>query len=108
VKNNGPSDKVQISISCRNLADVDTFSKSDPIVHVYIKDSHEKEFTFVGKTEGIDNNLNPDFTKTFIVDLYFEREQKMRFEVYDLDAGGSKTLIGECQSTLSKIMGSVR
>jgi len=35
----GPSNKIQISISCRNLADMDLLSKSDPEVHVYLRDS---------------------------------------------------------------------
>jgi hypothetical protein len=33
----GPREKIQISISCKNLADLDTFSKSDPEVHVFMK-----------------------------------------------------------------------
>jgi hypothetical protein len=35
----GLSNKIMISLSCRNLADLDTFSKSDPEVHVYLKGS---------------------------------------------------------------------
>jgi hypothetical protein len=50
-------------------------SKSDPEVHVYMRDSKTKNYTLVGKTEMILNNLNPDFTKTFTIDYYFEKEQ---------------------------------
>lgn len=35
----GPSNKIQLSISCRNLVDLDILSKSDPQVFLYIKDS---------------------------------------------------------------------
>ena len=36
------------------------------------------------------NNLNPDFTKTFTIDYYFEREQWIKFEVYDVDYTGNE------------------
>uniref|UniRef100_A0A3Q2C754 Copine 8 n=1 Tax=Cyprinodon variegatus TaxID=28743 RepID=A0A3Q2C754_CYPVA len=47
----------------RNLLDMDTFSKSDP-----------------SKTEVIDNTLNPDFVKKFILDYFFEERQNLRFD----------------------------
>ena len=31
----GPSSEISLSFSCRNLLDMDVFSKSDPIVVVY-------------------------------------------------------------------------
>jgi hypothetical protein len=80
-----PSNKVQISISCRNLVDLDTFSKSDPEVHVFIKDNKAKPYALIGKTEMVLNNLNPDFTKTFMIDFFFEKEQWIKFAVYDVD-----------------------
>ena len=53
------------------------------------------------------NNLNPDFTKSFILDYYFEKEQFLKFEVYDVD---EKALnhIGNCEITVSRIMTSQR
>ena len=56
--------------------DLDFISKSDPQIHVFMKDSKNplKQYSLVGKTEVIDDNLNPDFTKTFTLDFYFERE----------------------------------
>ena len=103
----GPCNKVQISISCRNLADLDLLSKSDPIVHVFLKDAKNKNYTMIGKTEIINNNLNPDFTKTFTIDYYFEKEQWVKFEVYDVDSM-SLEHIGNCETTLSRIMTSQR
>ncbi len=70
----GPSNKIILSISCRKLKDLDTFSKSDPEVHVFLRDSKTKNYGLIGKTEMILNNLNPDFTKTFTLDFYFEKE----------------------------------
>lgn len=49
--------KVEISISCSNLKDLDHFSKSDPVVFLFEKKG--KEWVRLGRTEVIDNNLNP-------------------------------------------------
>ena len=70
----GPSNKIQIFISCRKLKDLDLMSKSDPYVTVSIRDSKSQHYSMIGKTEVVMNNLNPDFTKFFTIDYYFERE----------------------------------
>ena len=49
--------KVELSISCTNLKDMDVFSKSDPVVFLYEK--RGREWQKLGRTEVIDNNLNP-------------------------------------------------
>ena len=51
------SNKVELSISCTNLKDLDFFSKSDPVVFVY--EQRGKNWDKIGRTEVIDNNLNP-------------------------------------------------
>jgi hypothetical protein len=69
---------------------MDAFSLTDPIVVAY----HEKEYyytilsdkwVYIDRTEIIPETLNPKFVKTFIVNYIFERKQKLRFEVYDID-----------------------
>uniref|UniRef100_A0A8C2FCZ6 Copine Vb n=1 Tax=Cyprinus carpio TaxID=7962 RepID=A0A8C2FCZ6_CYPCA len=60
---NIPATKVEITVSCRNLLDRDTFSKSDP-----------------RETEVIDNTLNPDFVRKYILDYFFEEKQNLRFD----------------------------
>uniref|UniRef100_A0A8C2I7X0 Copine Va n=1 Tax=Cyprinus carpio TaxID=7962 RepID=A0A8C2I7X0_CYPCA len=66
-----PATKVEITVSCRNLLDRDTFSKSDPC----------KYFSFYitefGRTEVIDNTLNPDFVRKYILDYFFEEKQNL-------------------------------
>jgi len=54
--------RVELSISCNNLKDLDHFSKSDPAVFLYEKvgQSWEK----LDRTEVIDNNLNPKVSST--------------------------------------------
>ena len=49
--------KVELSISCTNLKDMDVFSKSDPVVFLY--ERRGREWQKLGRTEVIDNNLNP-------------------------------------------------
>lgn len=85
------------------MADLDFLSKSDPEVHVFIKKSKADQYTFVGKTEMILNNLNPDFQKSFDLDYFFEREQFIKFEVYDVDYNQLEH-IGTCETTISRIM----
>ena len=52
--------KVELSISCTNLKDLDTFSKSDPVVFLFEKKG--REWLKLGRTEMIDDNLNPKVT----------------------------------------------
>lgn len=34
-----------------------------------------------GRTEVIDNTLNPDFVRKFILDYFFEERQNLRFDL---------------------------
>ena len=52
-----PFSQVELSISCNRLKDLDHFSKSDPAVFLFEKKNHE--WIKLGRTEVIDNNLNP-------------------------------------------------
>ncbi|KAK8770689.1 hypothetical protein V5799_012846 [Amblyomma americanum] len=40
----------------------------------------------LGRTETVDNCLNPDFVTKFLVDYYFEERQQLLFKVYDIDS----------------------
>lgn len=49
--------KIEILISCTNLADLDEFTKTDPMCVMFIKQFGQwKEY---GRTEAIRNTLNP-------------------------------------------------
>lgn len=50
------------------------------------------------------NNLNPEFTKTFSVNYFFEKTQYFKFEVVD-DDGSSADMIGCIETTMANIMG---
>ena len=76
------SSRVQLTISCKNLVDADVFSKSDPMVVVFANNSGQ--WSEIGRTETIWDNLNPEFAKNFVMDYHFEMQQKLKFQVYDI------------------------
>lgn len=61
----------------------------------------------IGRTEKIMNCLNPKFSKTFVIDYYFEMVQKLRFEVYDIDSDACSVqdadFLGELECTLGQV-----
>uniref|UniRef100_A0A673BJE0 Copine-3-like n=1 Tax=Sphaeramia orbicularis TaxID=375764 RepID=A0A673BJE0_9TELE len=101
--------KVALSVSCDNLLDMDAFSKSDPLCLLYMNTSGP-QWVEIGRTEKIMNCLNPRFSKTFVIDYYFEMVQKLKFEVYDIDSENSSLanadFLGELECTLGQIVSS--
>ncbi|XP_059183179.1 copine-3-like isoform X1 [Centropristis striata] len=99
--------KVELTISCENLMDMDVFSKSDPLCALYINTSGTHWYEF-GRTEMILNSLNPKFAKKFVLDYYFEMVQRLRFCVYDIDNNtydlGDDDFLGELECTLGQIV----
>uniref|UniRef100_A0AAQ5XNN9 C2 domain-containing protein n=1 Tax=Amphiprion ocellaris TaxID=80972 RepID=A0AAQ5XNN9_AMPOC len=67
------------------------------------------EVTF-GRTEVIDNTLNPDFVRKFVLDFFFEEKQNLRFDVYNVDTRSSNLskhdFLGQMFCTLGEIIGS--
>ena len=84
---------------------MDFFSKSDPYVKVYFKNSPQRQQMLIGRTETIDNNLNPNFVKSFTLDYIFEVKQELFFEVFDYDDGKNDDFIGSVRTTLGAIAG---
>uniref|UniRef100_UPI00358E73B8 copine-9 isoform X1 n=1 Tax=Myxine glutinosa TaxID=7769 RepID=UPI00358E73B8 len=103
-----PATKVEITVSCRNLLDMDTFSKSDPICAMYLQDTHTHEWTEYGRTEVIDNTLNPDFVRKFVTDYLFEERQALRFDLFDVDSHSSNLskhdFLGRANCTLGELV----
>ena len=64
---------------------MDALSKSDPQVEMYMKEKNSEKWIIQGRTEVINNNLNPDFSTFIECDYFFEREQQLRFMVFDVD-----------------------
>uniref|UniRef100_A0A674N834 Copine-3 n=2 Tax=Takifugu rubripes TaxID=31033 RepID=A0A674N834_TAKRU len=101
--------KVALSVSCQNLLDKDHFSKSDPLC-VLLLNTSGPHWCEVGRTEKIMNCLDPAFSKTFVIDYYFEVVQKLRFELYDIDSDNCNLqeadFLGELECTLGQIVSS--
>ncbi|XP_064425236.1 copine-8 isoform X2 [Latimeria chalumnae] len=110
-----PATKVEITVSCRHLLDKDTFSKSDPLCVLYTQGIETKQWREFGRTEVIDNTLNPDFVRKFILDYFFEEKQNLRFDLYDVDSKSPDLskhdtdfadFLGQTFCTLGEIVGS--
>ncbi|MEQ2258928.1 Copine-3, partial [Xenotaenia resolanae] len=101
--------KVVLSISCDNLLDKDAFSKSDPMCVLRMNSSGPHWYE-IGRTEKIQNCLNPKFSKSIVLDYYFEMVQKLRFELYDIDSENCSPeeadFLGELECTLGQIVSS--
>uniref|UniRef100_A0A8C7KBL1 Copine 5 n=1 Tax=Oncorhynchus kisutch TaxID=8019 RepID=A0A8C7KBL1_ONCKI len=61
-------------------------------------------------TEVIDNTLDPDFVRKYILDYFFEEKQNLRFDVYDIDSKSpdlaKHDFLGQVFCTLGEIVGS--
>ena len=104
-----PSTSVELSLSCDNLKDLDVMSKSDPFCVVFYKDnSRQKEFIEIGRTERIDDNLNPVWHTKIVLDYNFEQRQFLKFAVYDSDSSSSyldsHDFLGSTESSLGEIV----
>ncbi|NXI06272.1 CPNE9 protein, partial [Pachycephala philippinensis] len=97
--------------SPRNLLDMDTFSKSDPVVVLFVQVSGSSEWKEFGRTEVIDNTLNPDFVRKFVLDYYFEEKQNLRFDVPPGSHSaffGAQDFLGQAFVALGEVIGSQR
>uniref|UniRef100_A0A6Q2Z4C3 C2 domain-containing protein n=1 Tax=Esox lucius TaxID=8010 RepID=A0A6Q2Z4C3_ESOLU len=99
--------KVELTVSCESLLDMDLFSKSDPMCVLLINTAGSQWYE-VGRTETVKNCLSPKFAKKFIIDYYFELVQRLKFQIYDID---NKTVdlsdddfLGELDCTLGQVV----
>eukprot|EP00834_Sanchytrium_tribonematis_P001844 NODE_48_length_31852_cov_1.054168.p11 type:complete len:397 gc:universal NODE_48_length_31852_cov_1.054168:29468-30658(+) len=89
---------VDLKLSCQGLKNKDTFSKSDPYIVVF------EDSRILGKTEIIKDNLSPAFTKSIQLDYYFEKVQKLHFEIRDDDGNEKYDHLGEAKVVLCDIV----
>lgn len=103
-----PVTKVEISVSCRQLKDMDFFSKSDPMCVLFMRECDSDNWREVGRTETVDNCLNPDFVTKFLVDYYFEERQQLLFKLYDIDSPSvdlqNHDFLGQASCTLGELV----
>uniref|UniRef100_A0A3Q3WDF4 C2 domain-containing protein n=1 Tax=Mola mola TaxID=94237 RepID=A0A3Q3WDF4_MOLML len=109
-----PATKIEITVSCRFLVylkltlNMCLFLLS--VVVLYVQGLGTKEWREFGRTEVIDNTLNPDFVRKFVLDFFFEEKQNLRFDVYNVDTRSSNLskhdFLGQMFCTLGEIIGS--
>ena len=99
---------ISLHISGTKLKDMDVLSLSDPMCVLFVNSGDGwKEF---GRTEVIQNNLNPEWVTHFTVMYIFEIRQPLLFKVYDVDHGkadcdlSKQDFIGEAEVELSQIV----
>jgi len=96
-------EKIELYVACRDLKNLDAFSKSDPQVRFYFKENDQ--WNLFGKTEVIENNSNPTFNTSFVIDSTWGAQHRLMFEVLDSDGETSFELIGKAETTVAEILG---
>uniref|UniRef100_A0AAY4E394 C2 domain-containing protein n=1 Tax=Denticeps clupeoides TaxID=299321 RepID=A0AAY4E394_9TELE len=103
-----PATKIEPLLSCLLLLLLPNSPSS--VVVLYVQGIGTKEWREFGRTEMIDNTLNPDFVRKFVLDFFFEEKQNLRFDVYNVDTRSSNIskhdFLGQTFCTLGEIIGS--
>ncbi|KAI3860034.1 hypothetical protein MKX03_029903 [Papaver bracteatum] len=105
---------LELSLSAKQLRNMDVFSKSDPMTVVYAKKS-DGNLEEIGRTEVMMNSLDPAWITKISIAYQFEIVQPLVFRVYDVDTKyhnmPPKTLkldeqdfLGEATCVLSEIV----
>uniref|UniRef100_A0A8C2PW85 Copine I n=1 Tax=Cyprinus carpio TaxID=7962 RepID=A0A8C2PW85_CYPCA len=101
--------KVELSISCSNLLDKDVGSKSDPLC-VLLQSVGDDKWSEVERTERVKNCQDPEFSTKLHIDYHFEKVQKLKFGVYDIDNKSvdlkDDDFLGGFECTLGQIVSS--
>lgn len=94
-----------LKFKAKSLKNLDGwFGKSDPFLLLYEKDPESKKFIEIGKTETIEDNLDPDWKKPIEIVYDFGKKQMLKAEIMDLDDKGKSEIIGFATFTLSTIL----
>lgn len=101
-------ERAEIFFSAKNLVDKDLFGKSDPFAVLFSK-ADDGQWVEVGRTEVLQDNLNPSWDARFVLEYHFEIVQELKVAVYDEDSKGNPDLarhdlLGEATFTLSNLM----
>ncbi|XP_060692551.1 copine-1-like isoform X2 [Hemiscyllium ocellatum] len=102
--------KVQLTISCENLMDKDVGSMSDPLCVLLQNTEAGDQWMELDRTERVKNCQSPQFAKKLEVDYFFERVQKLKFGIYDIDNKSTNLsdddYLGGVECTLGQIVSS--
>lgn len=104
-----PATKIELTVSCKNLADKDILSKSDPFVVVCQVIPGTQRTMQIARTETVKDDLNPIFQTKISLDYFFEERQMLEFGVYDCDDPTKRDLsyhesLGTAQMAVGEIV----
>jgi len=98
------SDKVEFYISASLEKNLDILSKSDP--YCVIKKFEGNSYVTVYETEVQKNNLSPEWMGSPQIPLSLQKDQRLKFEVYDYDKKGSSELMGQVERGILAVVDS--
>lgn len=99
-----PTSQVELTVSCRNLINTDLLSKSDPYCVVSMKEPWQDQYYEIGRTEIINDTLDPQWVKKIVADYNFESIQKVKFEILEKDNMSKDDFLGFFETTLSDLV----
>jgi hypothetical protein len=85
------SSRVELFISCKNIRNLDRHSKSDCFCVLEEMNNGTKQWSEIGRSEIVQNSLNPEFVTRFKYIYKFEESQKIRVKIYDADNDAADT-----------------
>ncbi|PAV88527.1 hypothetical protein WR25_07907, partial [Diploscapter pachys] len=107
-----PSTVLMLTMKASRLKDRDILSKNDPICILYELTGRAQgrpQWVERGRTETIQNCLNPEWTKKIQINYFFEERQSLKFEIYDIDSPmaslSAQDFLGRCECELAEIIG---
>ncbi|KJH44842.1 C2 domain protein [Dictyocaulus viviparus] len=106
-----PSVIILLTLKASELRDKDVFSKSDPmcVVSQFVgRLSGEGRWVECGRTEKLQNTLNPEWATQMRIQYFFEEKQTMKFEIYDIDSSSTDLsahdFLGRVECDLAEIV----
>lgn len=104
IKSPSCTTQIEMTLSCRNLINMDVLSKSDPYCVIYMKESWQEKYHEIARTECIQDTLFPEWVKKVIINYNFETIQHIKFEVRDEDDNGTFDMLGTFETTISDLV----
>lgn len=87
---------------CEKLINKDVTSKSDPQVSLFILVN--SNWKLIGKTEVVEESLNPNFITSIPVEYHFNTTQTLKAEVHDIDKD-KQNFLGQAIFDLNTLVG---
>ena len=84
---------IELSISGRNLREMDVSSKLNPMCVVSTQPFGSMRWKELLRTECIPNTLSPKFTAKVQITYCFDQKQHLRFQMYDMNSSNLISII---------------